>query len=1411
MHTILMIHTKCACMEYVLPKLKNGEFSLFLENSLYGTKENYKLALESIKGAWYFTAQEGYSLKKRGYSYFDVSLQNGDIWELISEKEDRISIIVVHTPKRIPVFQKYILKDACKVTFGKHLDNTVCYDFFQLVSGHHGVLEKRKEGIWVEDYSTNGIFSQGERIYGRKKLKSGEKITLFGLHILILEDILCVYGIGDMKVSDELTPWKGQISTKGDKKYKEEMGFFHRSPRQIPVCNKEPIFISLPKIVLKEKRYRKEFGKIVKRYQEHIKTLSEGYPSAAKCCSYGRESVALWNRNREQEDFFFLRLGQGERVFDVEINVEGEKNRIRKLNREKEIFEKLSGVPVGVSLKHHHLWGIVGEKEGAYGVANILLAQILASYCYTDVKVGIIYNEQRRRNRKRWEFAKWFPHIWSGDGKQRYLAGNSEEAAELFYAWSQMLKKKKDIPWFILFLESPELLSWENQKQYLNLSQNGVTTFLLVKNFRDLPNICEHIIENTEEFQGVYHTNEGPERREKMEFDSVDHSCLTNFSKRLATIRVTDSRQEEGLPEQMGFLEMYQACSVQDLKILERWRKNVTGQNMAVPIGKQEDGELCFLDAHEKKDGPHGLLAGTTGSGKSEVLLTYLLSLAINFNPSEVAFVLVDFKGGGMANFLAGLPHVAGYITNLSGNQVERAMLAIKSENKRRQKLFAAYQVNHISEYTYLRQHGQADEAVPHLFLVVDEFAELKSQFPEFLQELIHVAQVGRSLGLHLLLSTQKPNGTVDENIWSNSRFRICFRVQTKEDSMEMLRKADASYLTGSGQGYLQVGAEERFTKFQAAYTGKLYQSERERDAAVLLTKTGQRELLGQSRVKQQEENSQTELGAITEYLNSEELEAEFGRADKLWLPPLSDYIFLENILEEEKNRQSSVSFSTCIGICDVPREQKQIPYEMDFLEKGNYAILGSVQSGKTTLIETVLFGLMRKYTPKELHLYLLDFNSKRLSVFEKAKQVGGMVTMEEEGKTERFFNLLDGILAERRELLKGGNYFAYRQEGKELPAILTVLDDIENFREQTKDVYLDRMCHLIRDGGNYGIYFLITAGSFGIRGIPGHFREGIKECVALALQDKIQYEDALRKSRISLLPERKKGRGLVSLQEEVLELQVALPLEEMEDYRRNQKIRKTVERLWENQNTYLPKKIPNLPDNLCLFELEKNPKFQKLLEIPDMIPIGYDKAEAEPYFISMEELDGYIISGKRKTGKKNLLILLAMIGKRKGIESIIFGKKHSGFGDYSQWTDGFMKDEDEWMTCLSQLEEDRKKERFLLVEDIRDFLERIEARGRKEIDWISNLIMDGRKKGLHWIFAMKPEDYLVLLQFEIFSAIVEQQRGIHLGGQLNEQKIFHFENFSYQEESAGQPSGTGMAADREKPQTGKIILCMEV
>ena len=256
------------------------------------------------------------------------------------------------------------------------------------------------------------------------------------------------------------------------------------------------------------------------------------------------------------------------------------------------------------------------------------------------------------------------------------------------------------------------------------------------------------------------------------------------------------------------------------MNVVSRWASHAPYKSLAVPLGLRGQNDIVQLNLHEKAHGPHGLVAGTTGSGKSEIIQSYILSLAVNFHPHDVAFLLIDYKGGGMANLFRDLPHLLGTITNLDGAQSMRALASINAEIHRRERLFGQYGVNHINQYQKKFKLGEATEPLPHLFLISDEFAELKVNQPDFIKELVSIARVGRSLGVHLILATQKPSGVVDDQIWSNSRFKLALKVADRGDSMEMLRTADAAEITQTGRAYLQVGNNEVYELFQTAWSG---------------------------------------------------------------------------------------------------------------------------------------------------------------------------------------------------------------------------------------------------------------------------------------------------------------------------------------------------------------------------------------------------------------------------------------------------------------------------------------------------------------------------------------------------------------------------------------------------------------
>ena len=460
------------------------------------------------------------------------------------------------------------------------------------------------------------------------------------------------------------------------------------------------------------------------------------YPDTKQCLQYSVQAKELWTRNREHEDFLTERIGLG--AGDISNYIEIPKERFEvvedELNQKPYQLKKeeaiLPGIPKTIDLSKEGIVGIVGTKEATLNIARILITQIAANNCYTDVRLAFVYDENKTDEWKRYGM---LPHVWSASYRVRYMASDPIEAEEVFLLLEEQLKEREVQAWeqkekfeipVILFVSDVSLLEGASIQRYISsdASRYHFTIVILADSYEKLPNQCSYVIEDTETFQGVHLLK--TDTYDPVQFDEAKESETEEFVKELAVIRVNEEEEMGELPECLTFFEMYGIHTLEELKAAERWKTHRTEQSLKAVIGQKAGCKDCILDVHEKYHGPHGLIAGTTGSGKSETLQTYILSLAVNYSPDDVGFFIIDYKGGGMANLFEGLPHMIGAISYLSGNEIHRAMVSIKSENRRRQTVFNLAGVNNINSYTKLVRSGEAELPVPHLFIVVDEFAE---------------------------------------------------------------------------------------------------------------------------------------------------------------------------------------------------------------------------------------------------------------------------------------------------------------------------------------------------------------------------------------------------------------------------------------------------------------------------------------------------------------------------------------------------------------------------------------------------------------------------------------------------------------------------------------------------------------
>lgn len=917
--------------------------------------------------------------------------------------------------------------------------------------------------------------------------------------------------------------------------------------------------------------YLTEIGDRVRRIgQEQKDILYENLVSPAECADrITQRRASLWERVTGQKDFLTLRLGLGEVPLDADVAYQEKKFTMdddtlqNAMLAVAEAPKQLPNVPISLPMTENVAVGLYGQSADTANMLRSMILQLSALHSYDELKLILIVDENDAKN---WNFVKVMPHFWNNDKTVRFFATTDDEAKELSaYLEKEVLSRldqdhqeySKFSPYYVAISLSGKLSKkCETLQQMLHYKHNaGFTVLCCEERLNDLPKETRTVVFANGENSKLFDKDDTTGTHILFAADEVPQQMMEDISFCLANIEMDLSSQSYALPNMLTFLEMFNVSKVEHLNSLTRWKENNPTKTLQTPVGVDSYGEIFNLDLHEKFHGPHGLVAGMTGSGKSEFIITYILSLAVNYHPDEVSFILIDYKGGGLTGAFEDpdrgvkLPHLAGTITNLDGAAVKRSLISIQSELRRRQAIFnearkiANEGTMDIYKYQQLYRDKVVTEPVPHLLIISDEFAELKTQQPEFMEQLISAARIGRSLGVHLILATQKPSGVVDDQIWSNSKFRVCLKVQDKSDSQDMIKRPDAAELSQTGRFYLQVGFNELFALGQSAWCGAEYipteTVEKTVDSSiqvidnlgrvVMNAKPGSKKQAGGSNVKQ--------VVSIVKYL-SDLADEEKVEVRPLWLPPIPASIFVDDIQQKYSVPQGGTWLNPVVGEIDDPFNQRQDVLTIPFSKEGNCLIYGATGNGKTTMLTTLAYSLLKNHTAQELNLYIMDYGSETLKAFEKAPQVGGVIVGSDEEKTVNFFKMLLREMDHRRSLFSeyGGDYASYCRSGQEpVPNIVVLLNNYSGFAEQFEDLQ-EVFTLLSRDGVKYGIYFAVTAGS--TNAVRYKVQQNFKLMMTMQLNDPTDYPVVVGKTD-GLIPSKFKGRGLVAL-DRVYEFQTA-------------------------------------------------------------------------------------------------------------------------------------------------------------------------------------------------------------------------------------------------------------------------------
>lgn len=1015
--------------------------------------------------------------------------------------------------------------------------------------------------------------------------------------------------------------------------------------------------------------------------------IYENYGSISDCQDIViNRTRMLWSRKISDEDFIDVRLGIGSRPSYIEVFAPEEKFSLEDdalydaVCAIKNRYKRLQNIPITFSLKDDPVSAFILVSKFNDAFIDGIMLQLATYHSPVDLKIVVVTSEE---NKKKWDYVRYLPHCWSDDKQVRYFATNPEDLKTICqlldeeYSTRKAKKEEREAEqqektkekveeralydsYYLIITDNYQMLKgFKFTNDLLDTQFNYGFSMLIIENeMKHLPKECQKFVCVNDSESGVFSEKikENEMIQFNAEYENLDMRFICNL---LANIPISLKDAASQLPNMLPFLEMYNVGKIEQLNIRNRWATSDPISSLQAPVGVHKNGDLFKLDLHEKYDGPHGLIAGSTGSGKSEFIITYILSMAINYDPDEVQFVLIDYKGGGLAGAFENreqnifIPHLVGTITNLDVSEMNRTLVSIESELKRRQQKFNEWREKtgestmDIYKYQRLYRAGIIKEPISHLFIISDEFAELKSQQPEFMNQLISTARIGRSLGVHLILATQKPSGVVNDQIWSNSKFKVCLKVQSRADSMEMLKRPEAASIKETGRFYLQVGYDEYFDIGQSAWSGEKYKPverivKKNDTSIVFVNDVGEIIKRFDDVIKQDQEqkNYGDQLTNVVKYL--QKIAVDDKRVlKKLWLPSLEKTIMHADLIKKY-NFSYDDGYGAVIGEYDAPWSQKQDIICLDLLKQGNLLIYGQPGSGKDNIISTIVYDLSLRKSPNDINFYIGDFGSEILRTLKSFPHVGDVFTIDELDKIQNLIKMLDKELDRRKKAYSdyGGSYEEYcKLTGNKEAVIVTALNNYENFLE-TYPRFYDIFTGLFRDGAKYGLLFIVTTT------VSNAVRSKVAQCfynkICLKMSNDFDYRELLGAPK-GIVPADNYGRGVISIDGDDSCYEFQSVMISPKDSR-TQFLKDVSSNLCSSYTTKA-KKIPILPEVAYVDDV--------LYELKGLncVPIGIEKDSLEVYVFSFMELKVNLIAAK--SIRSHVYFIYALIREMLLIENV--------------------------------------------------------------------------------------------------------------------------------------------------------------
>ncbi|MEV5813950.1 FtsK/SpoIIIE domain-containing protein [Streptomyces mutabilis] len=901
-----------------------------------------------------------------------------------------------------------------------------------------------------------------------------------------------------------------------------------------------------------KKHGRKSHAKQVQEYEEQKARIEKdaqdalvterndrrhAIPDPAVVLSVGTgPRTRLWERRRTDRDHLLLRVGTGRLPSEVVLDDPEQDDHRR------QVTWKIEDAPVALSLRGLGVIGMAGPGDSARSLGRWAVAQTAALHSPMDVQFYVLSENSAQ---SKWDWVRWLPHARPSGGQDvNVLIGtDAETVGARIGELTQILDARKKAAQqnggqASTFSDPDIVVVWDGSRRLRSLP--GVVRLLregpsvsiyaicLDAEERFLPGECQAFVvaepkvEETRQQQGTqrqvaggfpsfqaWHAgadaaeSEQRARAEKLRLrveeagaeriadvrpDFVTPAWCLRLARSLSALRdISGETEDSALPGASRLLDVLQLEPPTADAITARWRMG--GQSTMAVIGESYDGPFGI---DMRKDGPHGLIAGTTGSGKSELLQTIVAALAVANTPENMTFVLVDYKGGSAFKDCVKLPHTVGMVTDLDAHLVERALESLGAELKRREHILAAADAKDIEDYQDLVRRDPSHAPVPRLLIVIDEFASMVRDLPDFVTGLVNIAQRGRSLGIHLLLATQRPSGVVSPEIRANTNLRIALRVTDGGESTDVIDSPEAGHISKStpGRAYVRLG-HSSLVPFQSGRVGGRRPGAA--DPAALAPWVGPlgwedlgRAALTKPKAEARQDDEITDLKVLVDAVREANRSMGIPAQHSPWLPALDETLLLDDIEVPALAATAPGKLPPApYGIEDLPADQARRPVVVDFAHFGHLMIGGAPRSGRSQVLRTIAGSLARTHSTADVHLYGIDCGNGALNALTRLPHCGAVVSRNQTERVVRLVNRLKGEMDRRQNLLadKGfadiGEQRAAVAEDERLPHIVVLLDRWEGWVPTLGEVdhgsLTDELQTMMREGASIGIHLVLT------------------------------------------------------------------------------------------------------------------------------------------------------------------------------------------------------------------------------------------------------------------------------------------------------------------------------------------------